>query len=165
MPAVRTSSKFFKTSACQEDVAEAPVIVDAADVPGIFYPLSPKDRASYRDKDGKAVTDFQFAVYDFIRGVPVGKVTTYKDICAGLGQGSPRSVGAALRRNPFAPYIPCHRVIASTHFVGGFCGEWGNKSGGGVQVDRKVELLKREGVRFTSSGYLSQKTSVWIEAK
>jgi methylated-DNA-[protein]-cysteine S-methyltransferase len=45
-----------------------------------------------------------------------------------LGEGSPRSVGGALRNNPFAPRIPCHRVIASSFFVGGFKGEWAPSS-------------------------------------
>ncbi len=63
-----------------------------------------------------------------VRTIPAGRVSTYKDVCAALGQGSPRSVGGALRNNPFAPRIPCHRVIASSFFVGGFKGEWASSS-------------------------------------
>jgi methylated-DNA-[protein]-cysteine S-methyltransferase len=64
-------------------------------------------------------------------------------------------VGSALRNNPFAPYVPCHRVVASNLFVGGFFGEWGRDSKTGTQCDRKVEMLRREGVRFTPNGFLS----------
>ncbi|KAF8415326.1 DNA binding methylated-DNA--cysteine S-methyltransferase, partial [Boletus edulis BED1] len=49
----------------------------------------------------------------FARTIPCGRVTTYGGFCLALGMGSPRSVGSALRHNPFAPFVPCHRVIAS----------------------------------------------------
>ena len=102
-----------------------------------------------------------------------------------LGQGSPRSVGGALRNNPFAPRIPCHRVIASSFFVGGFKGEWVSSSlsvarevsdedldedgatkirnwhepfrGGGMGVlqNEKLCMLIREGVVFGRGGKMS----------
>lgn len=70
------------------------------------------------------------------------------------------TVGGALRDNPFAPFIPCHRVIATTLLVGGFQGEWekdASKTGsmtGGVKLGRKLALLEREGVRFDKEGLL-----------
>ncbi len=64
------------------------------------------------------------------------------------------TVGGALRNNPFAPYVPCHRVIANNFFVGGFLGEWGQEAKTGTQVNRKLALLKEEGVLFTQDGYL-----------
>ncbi|KAF8075801.1 6-O-methylguanine DNA methyltransferase [Lyophyllum atratum] len=84
----------------------------------IWYPNTPSERAAYRTSTGKAVTSHHWDVYDFTYTIPSGRVTTYKDVCIAVG-GSPRSVGSALRNNPFAPYIPCHRVIASNFFVGG----------------------------------------------
>lgn len=78
-----------------------------------------------------------------------------------LGKGSPRSVGSALRNNPFAPYIPCHRVIASNMFLGGFMGEW-TKERQGTQK-RKLELLEGEGVRFDQKGVLVKDDGVlWV---
>ncbi|KAN0127706.1 hypothetical protein V8E53_014483, partial [Lactarius tabidus] len=46
-----------------------------------------------------------------------------QDVCSALGTGSPCSVGGVLRNNLFTPRIPCHRVTASSPFVGGFKGE------------------------------------------
>ena len=63
-------------------------------------------------------------------------------------------VGNALRNNPFSPYVPCHRVIASNHFVGGFFGEWGKDHKTGVRYNEKVEILSQEGVRFGDKGRL-----------
>lgn len=101
-----------------------------------------------------------------------------------LRLGSPRSVGAALRDNPFAPFVPCHRVIASSLFVGGFLGEWKTLRGGegagvgvgggegeevlvgrgwheslkgkgpGVVQRGKMRMLALEGVPFSGEGKL-----------
>lgn len=98
------------------------------------------------------------------------------------------AVGSALRENPFAPYVPCHRVIASTLYIGGFGGEWlpaapiaatvksaaakksatatattkpGQRPKDGSRTNEKLDLLRREGVRFDSKGYLADKTKLW----
>ncbi|KDN35375.1 hypothetical protein RSAG8_11649, partial [Rhizoctonia solani AG-8 WAC10335] len=78
-------------------------------------------------------------------------------VCDGLGQGSPRSVGSALRKNPFAPYVPCHRVISSDLYLGGYCGEWGPQSKTGTQYNRKLQFLRDEGVVFDEKGKLQSK--------
>lgn len=73
---------------------------------------------------------------------------------------SPFSVGSALRNNPFAPTIPCHRVLDSKHYIGGFGGEWPSSKGAfspGPKVKEKLELLRREGVEFDGKGYLKDK--------
>ena len=88
-------------------------------------------------------TPFQARVYDTLRKVPRGYVTTYKALAAAVGCGSPRAVGQAMKRNPYAPEVPCHRVIASDLTIGGFQGQTK-----GTSVRRKLELLKKEGVRF-----------------
>ena len=94
----------------------------------IYYPMTRSEREAFRTEAGKRVPPHHWAVYDLIRTIPAGKVSTYKDVSAALGAGSPRSVGGALRNNPFAPRIPCHRVIASSLSVGGFKGEWASSS-------------------------------------
>ena len=48
-------------------------------------------------------TIFEMLVYDFVREVPKGKVTTYGNVAKGIGRGTARSVGTALSKNPFAP--------------------------------------------------------------
>ena len=58
------------------------------------------------------VTEYQTRVYTLLKQIPEGKVSTYRDLSKALSS-SPRAVGGALRRNPFAPKIPCHRVIGA----------------------------------------------------
>jgi methylated-DNA-[protein]-cysteine S-methyltransferase len=68
-------------------------------------------------------------------------------------------VGSALRNNPFAPLVPCHRVVASNFFIGGFCGEWGQNPNKGDQeslFDKKKRMLAEEGVFFDDKGYLKK---------
>ncbi len=89
------------------------------------------------------VTAFQTKVYDALSGVPAGRVVSYGVLAAGVGCRSPRAVGQALRCNPFAPRVPCHRVIAADTSPGGFTGERG-----GAALRRKLALLKSEGVEF-----------------
>lgn len=58
-------------------------------------------------------------------------------------------MGNALRNNPFAPAVPCHRVVAADGGIGGFGGEWGAE---GRFAAEKVRLLRGEGVRFDGRG-------------
>jgi O-6-methylguanine DNA methyltransferase len=59
------------------------------------------------------VTVYQERVYALLQQIPEGRITTYAALSKALSS-SPRAVGGALRNNPFAPEIPCHRCIAST---------------------------------------------------
>ncbi|KAH0339768.1 DNA binding methylated-DNA--cysteine S-methyltransferase, partial [Aureobasidium melanogenum] len=96
------------------------------------------------------ITNFQRRVYTSLLLIPSGSVTSYATLAQHLSS-SPRAIGGALRKNPFAPQVPCHRVIAANGFVGGFMGEW-QKAPSGVNQSRKLELLKEEGVEFTEEG-------------
>ena len=58
------------------------------------------------------VTPYQSRVYALLNQIPAGKVSTYAALSRALSS-SPRAVGGALRRNPFAPEVPCHRVISA----------------------------------------------------
>ena len=93
--------------------------------------------------DWSRVTPFQRRVYEALLAVPPGTVTTYGRLARAIGCGSAQAVGQALRRNPFAPAVPCHRVIAADLRLGGFAGETG-----GEELLRKQNLLAAEGVRF-----------------
>lgn len=88
-------------------------------------------------------TEFALRVYDLLRQVPRGRVVSYGEMARALGNVSPRAVGQALRRNPYAPEVPCHRVIATNGRIGGF---QGRRSG--LALQRKVKLLASEGVVF-----------------
>jgi len=92
-------------------------------------------------------TVFERRVYDAVREIPRGRVTTYGLLARRIGCGSARAVGQALRRNPFAPSVPCHRVIASDLAIGGFAGR-----SAGRNIVRKLGLLAGEGVPFVTCG-------------
>jgi methylated-DNA-[protein]-cysteine S-methyltransferase len=55
-------------------------------------------------------TQFQERVYSIVRKIPKGETMSYGEI-ADILHSSPRAVGQALKRNPYAPIVPCHRVI------------------------------------------------------
>lgn len=95
-------------------------------------------------------TAFEKKVWSLLCQIPSGSVSTYGIMSAHLGS-SPRAVGNALRRNPFAPEVPCHRVVATGGALGGFKGKW-PRDGEGITLDEKRLLLRREGVRFDDAG-------------
>ncbi len=97
------------------------------------------------------VTLFQQRVYDAVRQIPCGQVATYAEVSRVIGCRCPRAVGQALRRNPFAPAVPCHRVIATDLTPGGFSGQRH-----GSELVRKLALLAAEGVEFDAAGRLCQ---------
>ncbi|KAM0696988.1 hypothetical protein Q7P36_003059 [Cladosporium allicinum] len=97
-------------------------------------------------------TNQQQKVYALLLQIPSGRVTSYAALARAL-QTSPRAIGGALRRNPFAPEVPCHRCIAVNGFIGGFFGDW-EKAPSGQNQTSKLALLKEEGVEFDGEGYL-----------
>jgi methylated-DNA-[protein]-cysteine S-methyltransferase len=68
------------------------------------------------------VTEFQERVYALLSQIPPGRVTTYASLARAL-HTSPRAVGNALRNNPFAPSVPCHRCVAASGYINGYHGE------------------------------------------
>lgn len=94
-----------------------------------------------------AVTAFQGRVYSLLRRIPRGKVSTYGALARALRCGAPRAVGQALRANPFAPRVPCHRVVRGDRTLGGYQGQ-----DAGAALRRKRALLEREGVLFDGRG-------------
>lgn len=93
-------------------------------------------------------TKFQNKVYELCKKVPKGKVTTYKALGDKLGTKAYRAVGQAMRHNPFAPKVPCHRCVSSTGSIGGFSG---NLDPNSKEVKRKINLLKKEGVEVKNN--------------
>ena len=96
-------------------------------------------------------TAFEEKVYDAVRMIPSGRVTTYRRLGEAIGCGSSQAVGQALRRNPYAPEVPCHRVVKTDRSIGGFAGEVA-----GAEIDRKRVLLESEGVVFGGDGRLAE---------
>jgi O-6-methylguanine DNA methyltransferase len=81
---------------------------------------------------------FNEKVWALTARIPKGKVTTYGDIARALNCNGARAVGNALNRNPFAPAVPCHRVVGSAGALTGFAGG----------LPKKQRLLQAEGVPF-----------------
>jgi methylated-DNA-[protein]-cysteine S-methyltransferase len=101
-----------------------------------------------------AGTPFQRRVWALCASIPRGRVRTYGWMAKRL-KSSPRAVGQALRANPFAPKVPCHRVVAAGAKVGSGFGKRrvllaaGIGGYGGVWNSRKKRrMLESEGVRF-----------------
>lgn len=101
------------------------------------------------------ISQLQFSIYSLLLSIPEGKVTTYKSIAKEIKCNSARAIGQALRKNPFAPEVPCHRVVKTNLALGGFAGSITNKT-----VEKKMKLLQSEGIAFQPI-----KEDQWSEAK
>ena len=84
-------------------------------------------------------TEFQLKVWTYLRKIPRGRVKTYSQVAKAIGRPlAVRAVANAIGKNPYAPKIPCHRVIRSDGSLGGYSGK------GGVKTKRF--LLQKEGI-------------------
>ena len=91
--------------------------------------------------DLEGVPPFHRRVYEVARAIPPGEVLTYGEVARRIGEpGAARAVGQALGKNPFAPVIPCHRVLAAGGRSGGFSAEGG--------ATTKLRMLEIEKTRF-----------------
>lgn len=79
---------------------------------------------------------FNERCYSILKKVPNRKVTTYKELAKAMKSKAYRAVGNAMNKNPYAPKVPCHRVVRSDGSIGGFAS--GPK--------KKISMLKKEGV-------------------
>jgi O-6-methylguanine DNA methyltransferase len=86
-------------------------------------------------------TKFQLKVWAYLRKIPRGNVKTYSQVAKAIGNPlAARAVANAIGKNPYAPKIPCHRVIRSDGSLGGYSGR------GGIKTKRF--LLKKEGIKL-----------------
>jgi methylated-DNA-[protein]-cysteine S-methyltransferase len=84
-------------------------------------------------------TKFQLKVWKYLKTIPKGTVKTYKQVAIAIkNPKSARAVANACGKNPYAPEIPCHRVIRSDGELGGYSGRGGIKT--------KLSLLRSEKV-------------------
>lgn len=106
-------------------------------------------------KPPRPPTAFEKRVYEATSAIPKGRVSTYGEL-AKLLKSSPRAVGGALRRNPFAPRVPCHRVVAAGGAaLGGFSGTWGSTPETAKKlrmlIEEEVEVVKKKKTRTANS--------------
>ena len=84
-------------------------------------------------------TKFQLKVWKYLKSIPKGELRTYSQVAIAIKKPKAvRAVANAIGKNPYAPKIPCHRVIRSDGSLGGYSGK------GGINTKRK--LLKLEGI-------------------
>ncbi len=100
------------------------------------------------------MTGFFKEVYDIVARIPAGRVASYGQIAAMLGNpGAARTVGWAMAGAPAHLHLPCHRVV--------------NRKGqlspdsvfGGYEVQRAD--LEAEGVIFRKDGRIDMKKCMW----
>lgn len=104
-----------------QDLLEGRSIDDLADVP----------------LDMRDVPEFNRRVYEVARTIGPGRTLSYGEVASRIGDpGAARAVGQALGNNPFAPIVPCHRVLGAGKRSGGF------SAGGGVAT--KLRMLQIE---------------------
>lgn len=89
---------------------------------------------------GKIVEGMTFnqKVWAACARIPRGKVATYADLARAVGSIGYRAVGNAMNKNPYAPRVPCHRVVGSDGRLTGYAGG----------LAKKKKLLIEEGVRM-----------------
>jgi methylated-DNA-[protein]-cysteine S-methyltransferase len=75
-------------------------------------------------------------VYELLRKIPKGCVSTYGEIARKIGVKSYRAIGKIVGQNQDIPNTPCHRVVKSDGAVSGYA----------YGVDKKIALLKSENV-------------------
>ena len=86
-------------------------------------------------------TAFQLKVWAYLMKLPRGSDKTNTQVAKAIGKPlAVRAVANAIGKNPYAPKIPCHRVIRSDGSLGGYSGK------GGVKTKRF--LLKKEGIKL-----------------
>ncbi len=85
------------------------------------------------------VKNFREDFYSLVSQIPSGRVSTYGSLAEALGDKiAARAVGKMLNQNPYAPEVPCHRVVRSNGTLGGYA----------KGKEKKKELLEKEGIEI-----------------
>jgi len=98
-------------------------------------------------------SEFEKRVWRAIASIPEGRVTSYGAIAKYLGTKGVRAVGNAVGKNPYAPEIPCHRVVRSDGQIGGYSAKGG--------IDEKISLLESEGIEISEGRVIDFETLYW----
>ena len=87
----------------------------------------------------KKLTEFEWQVLAVTARIPMGQTRSYQWVAQKIGKPKAvRAVGQALKKNPFAPIIPCHRVVRTDGSMGGYQGAQGIR-----KKERLLHLEKR----------------------
>ncbi|MFA7436287.1 MAG: MGMT family protein [Bacilli bacterium] len=101
----------------------------------------------------KVVSNFANLVYQATKKIPKGKISTYGQVARYIGRPkSYRAVGNALNKNPFAPKVPCHRVVTGAGLLGGFA----------YSPNKKRDMLKQEGIEIRKNRVVDFKEKLFV---
>ena len=98
------------------------------------------------------MTRFQSDCYEALKKVPKGKVITYAGLARMIGRPKAhRAVGSAMNKNPYAPQVPCHRVVKSNGGLGGFA----------TDIEVKIKRLQEEGVMVSDNKIVDFRSTLY----
>ena len=101
------------------------------------------------------MTSFQLECYEALKKVPPGKVISYGGLAEMIGRpNAHRAVGSAMNKNPYAPKVPCHRVVKSNGELGGFADD----------IGVKIKRLHKEGVEVLNNKVVNFKSILFSES-
>jgi|TARA_B110000438_G_scaffold98084_1_gene97091 methylated-DNA-[protein]-cysteine S-methyltransferase len=100
------------------------------------------------------MTSFQSDCYEALKKVPSGKVISYAGLAKMIERpNAHRAVGSAMNKNPFAPEVPCHRVVMSNGEIGGFADN----------INVKIKRLHEEGVEVLNNKIVNFKSVLFSD--
>ena len=144
LPDTRESETRTKLAAEHDGVVEAvppSEIARAIAAIGALLGGEPDETASV-PLDMSGISPFHRRVYEVVRAIPAGASLSYGEVAAKAGSpGAARAVGQAMRRNPFALLVPCHRVFAAGGKIGGY------SASGGIATKLRILSLEGDGVK------------------
>ena len=98
------------------------------------------------------MTRFQSDCYEALKKIPKGKVITYAGLARMIGRPKAhRAVGSAMNKNPYAPQVPCHRVVKSNGDLGGFA----------TDIEVKIKRLQEEGVMVSDNKIVDFRSTLY----
>lgn len=108
---------------------------DAVEAPRLLPPVADELKRFFEGEpvafrniklDWSGHSNFEVDVWRACSEIEYGKLGTYKSLAERLASpGAARAVGLAMSHNPFAPIVPCHRVLKSDGGLGGYSGPGG----------------------------------------
>jgi methylated-DNA-[protein]-cysteine S-methyltransferase len=132
-----TRARLLRYAGPLPEAAPPPEVLSAIGQIAALLAGEPHDMSSIV-LDMSGLTDFQRRVYALACAIPAGQTRTYGELAADLGDKQlARAVGQALGFNPFAPVVPCHRILAAGQRPGGFSAHGGAAT--------KLRMLAAEG--------------------
>ena len=95
--------------------------------------------------------NFNKKCYQKLALIPSGMISTYGALAKSLNSKAYRAVGNAMAKNPNPISVPCHRIIRSDGALGGYA----------LGVIKKIQLLKKEGIKIKNNKVVNYKSKLF----